>query len=262
MALPAASSAGAERTSLKLLGPDGRRPRLLLAEDCDPVRIVTGAMLKGMGCDVDMAIHGEQAVKSATESHFDVIVLDIEMPVMDGITAARSIRRNGGPSAATPLMALSAFLADSMRAGDWRETFDIALPKPANRNELHQALATALARTRTEPAAELVPPLLDEIRFTELRRGLEDAVFRQLAEVACRDIETCIRQIEHARAAHRKHALLGHAAKLAGVGRAFAMTRLVWMVRALEAARSEADFYAALEPMLAAARDTVQLLRN
>jgi CheY-like chemotaxis protein len=262
MALPAASSSGAERTSLKLLGPDGRRPRLLLAEDCDPVRIVTAAMLKGMGCDVDMAIHGEQAVKSATESHFDVIVLDIEMPVMDGITAARSIRRLGGPSAATPLMALSAFLADSMRAGDWRETFDIALPKPANRNELHQALATALARTKAETVTELVPPLLDDLRFRELRRGLDDFVFQQLAEIACRDIETCMRQIEHARATRRKHALLGHAAKLAGVGRAFAMTRMVWMVRALEATRSDAEFYDALGPMLDAARETVRLLRR
>jgi CheY-like chemotaxis protein len=262
MALPAASSASAERTSLKLLGPDGRRPRLLLAEDCDPVRIVTAAMLKGMGCDVDMAIHGEQAVKSAAESHFDVIVLDIEMPVMDGIAAARSIRQLDGPSAAAPLMALSAFLADSMRVGDWHETFDIALPKPANRNELHQALKAALARTKSGTGAEMIPPLFDELRFAELRRGLEDQPFRQLAEIACRDIETSVRQIEHARAAGRKHALLGHASKLAGVGRAFAMTRLVWMVRALEASRSEAELYEALQPMLDAARETVRLLRG
>mgnify|MGYP003343760881 CR=1 FL=1 len=53
-----------------------------------------------------------------------------------GITAARSIRQMGGPAAATPLMALSAFLADSVRTGEWRDTFDIALPKPANRSEL------------------------------------------------------------------------------------------------------------------------------
>ena len=71
-----------------------------------------------------------------------------------------------------------------------------------------------------------------------------------------------MRQIEHARAAHRKNVLLGHAAKLAGVGRAFAMTRLVWMVRALEATRSDAEFYEALGPMLDAARDTVRLLRG
>jgi CheY-like chemotaxis protein len=142
-----------ERKSLSLRGPDGSRPRLLLAEDCDPVRVVTAAILKGMGCDVEAVVHGEQAVRSAAENRFDVIVLDIEMPIMDGITAARSIRGMGGAAAQTPLMALSAFLADSVRSGDWREMFDIALPKPANRNELHAAVSAALqARTR-EPDA-------------------------------------------------------------------------------------------------------------
>jgi CheY-like chemotaxis protein len=150
MAEPAIVLAGPEKKSLKLETPLGGRPRLLLAEDCDPVRIVTAAMLKGMGCDVEAVIHGEEAVKSASENEFDVIVLDIEMPIMDGITAARSIRQMGGQVAATPLMALSAFLADSVRTGEWRDTFDIALPKPANRNELHEAVKAALGRIRDE----------------------------------------------------------------------------------------------------------------
>ncbi len=147
MAEPA-KSASIETKSLRLSAAHGGRPRLLLAEDCDPVRIVTAAMLKGMGCDVEAVVHGEEAVRSASESEFDVIVLDIEMPIMDGITAARSIRSMGGPAAATPLMALSAFLADSVRTGEWRDTFDIALPKPANRNELHEAVKAALSRVR------------------------------------------------------------------------------------------------------------------
>lgn len=148
LAEPSVVCVSPERKALKLQAPHGGRPRLLLAEDCDPVRIVTAAMLKGMGCDVEAVVHGEEAVRSASESEFDVIVLDIEMPIMDGITAARSIRQMGGPAAATPLMALSAFLADSVRTGEWRDTFDIALPKPANRNELHEAVKAALEHIR------------------------------------------------------------------------------------------------------------------
>ncbi len=136
--------ANAERKATKLQRTDGRRPRLLLAEDYEPVRIVTAAMLTGMGCDVDTAIHGEQAVQRATEDSFDVIVLDIEMPIMDGITAARSIRSLPGEAATTPLMALSAFLADSDRIGGWHDTFDIALAKPAGRTELFNAIQAAL----------------------------------------------------------------------------------------------------------------------
>ena len=94
--------------------------------------------------DVDAVAHGEEAVRSASTYAFDVIVLDIEMPVMDGITAARSIRRLGGKASATPIMALSAFLADAMQSASWSDTFDIALPKPANKNELHAALQLSL----------------------------------------------------------------------------------------------------------------------
>ena len=129
---------------LTLIGADGRRPRLLLAEDCDPVRVVTAAMLKGMGCDVEAVAHGEEAVQSASETAFDVIVLDIEMPVMDGITAARWIRRQQGNENRPPIMALSAFVADARQSASWSDTFDIALPKPANRRELHAAIAKAL----------------------------------------------------------------------------------------------------------------------
>ena len=141
--MTAARSAG-KVEPLTLLGPDGRRPRLLLAEDSDPVRMVTAALLRGMGCDVEAVVHGEEAVISATAHSFDVIVLDIEMPVMDGITAARSIRKLDGGTNRTPIMALSAFLADAMQSASWSETFDIALPKPANRNELHAAVRAAL----------------------------------------------------------------------------------------------------------------------
>jgi CheY-like chemotaxis protein len=138
---------------LWLAGPDGARPRLLFAEDSDPVRIITAAMLRAMGCDVEAVVHGEEALRSASDRAFDVIVLDIEMPVMDGITAARSIRNLGGTSATTPIMALSAFLADAMAMAGFDKTFDIALPKPANRNELHAAVSSALACGRDRLAA-------------------------------------------------------------------------------------------------------------
>src|SRR5207247_948659 len=74
----------------------------------------------------------------------DLILLDIEMPVMDGVIAAREIRALGGAAGATPLMALSAFLADTSKCGRWQETFDIALAKPAGRDDLRNAIQKAL----------------------------------------------------------------------------------------------------------------------
>ena len=146
--------AGTEGKTCSLRLPDGCRPRLLFAEDCGPVRILTTAMLKAMGCLVEPVVHGEEALNCALKQPFDVIVLDIEMPVMDGITAARSIRKLGGYVARTPLMALSAFLADAMRQAEWSETFDIALPKPANRRELYEAVKSALEGPAAQAARD------------------------------------------------------------------------------------------------------------
>jgi CheY-like chemotaxis protein len=264
MAEPAMMSGNLERRSLRLSTPTGNRPRLLLAEDCDPMRIVTAAMLKGMGCDVEAVVHGEQALNSAAEHRFDVIVLDIEMPIMDGITAARSIRLLGGDAAATPLMALSAFLADSVRTGDWRDTFDIALPKPANRNELHEAVKAALARrpNRGAPLAETVPPLLDEPSLAEMRNGVNRVEWMQISQRTCRDIESCIGRLEDEGPGAKDGAMLADAAVLAALGRTIAARRLAWAAQKFQRACSETSRHEALGVLLSSARDTVQILRG
>ena len=263
MGQPAVMSVNDERKSLRLSTPSGNRPRLLLADDCDPMRIVTAAMLKGMGCDVEAVVHGEQALNCAAESSYDVIVLDIEMPIMDGITAARSIRQLGGAAAATPLMALSAFLADSVRTGDWRDTFDIALPKPANRNELHEAVKAALLRESAGPqrTAETAPPLVDELRLHELRRAVTPSEWISLSSSACNDIESCICEMEDESGA-RDGAMLAHASTLGELGRNIAARRLDWAAQKFQRACSEAARHEALGVLLTSARDTVQFLRG
>ena len=133
----------------------GTRPRVLYAEDSTASRIVTTAMLKRMGLEVDAVEDGELALRHAEKSSYDVILLDIEMPVMDGVTAARGIRALGGKTSKTPILALSAFLADSTEFSHWRDAFDHALPKPANSNELHRAISGVLqdaTPVRVEPA--------------------------------------------------------------------------------------------------------------
>ena len=109
-------------------------------------RFLMSALLNRMGCDVDAVEHGEDAVQHAEANRYDVILLDIEMPVMDGVAAAQQIRAMAGPAGETPLMAFSAFLADSEKSAAWRESFDVALAKPASRKELHEAISSILVR--------------------------------------------------------------------------------------------------------------------
>ena len=162
---------------------DGSKPRVLYAEDSTASRIVTSAMLKRMGLDVDAVEDGELALRQAEKNSYDVILLDIEMPIMDGVTAARGIRALGGKTSKTPILALSAFLADSTEFSHWRDAFDHALPKPANSNELHRAIQGFLhSRRETQPV--LVEPAKPGSILTGLRATLPKGTWVKLMTLA------------------------------------------------------------------------------
>lgn len=133
------------------LRDDGLRRRVLYAEDQASARTVTTALLERMGFEVVAVEDGELALEQAKSRAYDLILLDIEMPVMDGVTAARQIRSDAELCRGVPILALSAFLADSTEHCQWRGAFDSALPKPANRNELKKAVRKALASRIAAP---------------------------------------------------------------------------------------------------------------
>jgi CheY-like chemotaxis protein len=160
--------------------PDGQKRRVLYAEDQSTARIVTTALLERMGFDVEAVEDGELAFEKAKLETFDVILLDIEMPVMDGVTAARHIRASAAPCKETPILALSAFLADSTEHSVWRDAFDSALPKPANSNELQRALRKALLPK--QPVATVVP------HWSALSSSLPPGTLAMLVKAASREI--------------------------------------------------------------------------
>ena len=133
----------------------GETPHLLLAEDSPAARILTAALLRRMGCQVDEAEHGEEALEAARLRPYHAIILDIEMPIMDGITAARAIRGLPNGKGQTPLIALSAFLADSGNAGHWLTLFDLTHAKPASREGLRHAVGKVLNLTKIAPEDQL-----------------------------------------------------------------------------------------------------------
>jgi CheY-like chemotaxis protein len=210
----------AEKTFLK--HADGSRPRVLYAEDSTASRVVTTAMLKRMGLDVDAVEDGELALRQAEKASYDVILLDIEMPIMDGVTAARGIRALGGHSSNTPILALSAFLADSTEVSDWRDAFDHALPKPANGNELHRAISGVLLprhngfskETTKEP---ILIQLANEVSVAKgLRAGLPKGTWENMQRMAAAEsvhyanaasVAVSANDVETLR--HCIHALLG-----------------------------------------------------
>jgi PleD family two-component response regulator len=90
MSVAVASALSSQATQFRKA--DGQKRRVLYAEDQASARIVTTALLERMGFDVEAVEDGELAFEKAMHTAYDIILLDIEMPVMDGVTAARNIR--------------------------------------------------------------------------------------------------------------------------------------------------------------------------
>ncbi|MFC7298761.1 response regulator [Herminiimonas aquatilis] len=85
-----------------------RTLRILLAEDNEVNQKVAVALLKKSGHTVQVAQNGHEAVLAVQQSHFDLVLMDVHMPEMDGVAATRIIRGLSGPAASLPIVALTA----------------------------------------------------------------------------------------------------------------------------------------------------------
>jgi len=126
--------------------------RILLAEDNEVNLLVAQAMLHDVGLAVDTVADGRQALERARADAYDLILMDVQMPVMGGLEAARAIRALPGRET-TPILALtaSAFEEDRRACGDAGMNDFIA--KPINPNEFYASLLkwlTAGAASRVE----------------------------------------------------------------------------------------------------------------
>ena len=128
---------------------------ILAADDHEVNRRILALLLEPHGCRLTLVENGVEALEAAALEPFDAILMDMQMPVMDGLEATRRIRQ-GGVNAATPVIALTANALDTHRAA-WDATGVHAfLTKPIDPVLLARTLAEACAAERSEPAHSAV----------------------------------------------------------------------------------------------------------
>jgi signal transduction histidine kinase/CheY-like chemotaxis protein len=103
---------------------------ILVADDSDINRIIAQHMLEGFGLNVVTAANGQEAVEQLNKNTFDLILMDCEMPIMDGYEASRIIRSMQSRQQRTPIIALTADAFDENRKKCKEAGMDDFLSKP------------------------------------------------------------------------------------------------------------------------------------
>jgi CheY-like chemotaxis protein/anti-sigma regulatory factor (Ser/Thr protein kinase) len=165
--------------------------RILVVEDNIINQQVTLGMLGSLGCRADLARDGAEAVEMVKAGDYSLVLMDYQMPVMDGITATKAIRALPGPHGRVAIIALTASAMTGDREQCLAAGMDDYLDKPLDRARLVGMLdrwAARLSFIAASPSAPAGPlPLIDKeaqvrIEPKELSRRLE--AFRQALEIA------------------------------------------------------------------------------
>jgi CheY-like chemotaxis protein/HPt (histidine-containing phosphotransfer) domain-containing protein len=127
--------------------------RILIAEDNAVNQKLARSLLEKQGHAVTVANNGQEAVAAfvSHEDGFDVILMDVQMPGMNGLEATEAIRRLEGESSHVPIIAMTARAMTGDRETCLRSGMDAYLSKPVRRHELLQALSTVSPRLNAVP---------------------------------------------------------------------------------------------------------------
>ncbi len=131
----------------------GERGRLLLAEDNPINQKVALHLLGRLGYTVDLAQNGAEAVEMVQRRKYDLVLMDCQMPVMDGFQATQAIRQLAPPLSRIPIVAVTANALAGERERCLAAGMDDYVPKPVSKETLDQALARWLPSP--EPLAEI-----------------------------------------------------------------------------------------------------------
>jgi PAS domain S-box-containing protein len=206
--------------------PVERRPlRILLAEDNAVNQRVALLMLEKLGYRADVAANGREAVEAVERQPYDVILMDVQMPEMDGLEATQVIRGRWPEGERRPwIIAMTAGATE----GDRRATLEVGMDDFVSKPIRQEELAAALARSA---APALDPDALDRLAETI---GGPDAL-AELTRTFLDDSERLLSELRQSVEAGRVEEVRRHAHTLKSTAASFGATELSDLCRRLEA---------------------------
>ncbi|HYG85155.1 MAG TPA: response regulator [Azospirillum sp.] len=244
-----------------------RRCRVLVAEDNPVNQQLTLALLRRAGHVAEAVASGTEAVAAVRAIPYDLVLMDVQMPEMDGLEATRTIRRLPGPAACIPIVAMT---ANAMRGDDalcYAAGMDGYLAKPIDPEHLLATVARSAKRGGAQAIAPAVEPRVsiprpeDAAKLAELRDALGDEGFETLLGTFFRDVPLHIVGMRDALAAgdlasaeREAHTLKGMAGNVGFEEMAEAAAGILAAVRRKNATGVPPEALAALDDALARVR--------
>jgi CheY-like chemotaxis protein len=222
------------------LRPVGARRRILVVDDNPVNRMVAEGMVRALGHECETAEDGVAALDQLDRSAFDLVLLDVQMPRLDGYATARAMRADEH-LARIPVVAMTAAAIDGERERCLASGMDDFLTKPIDPGGLARILDAWLDRSRTQPVsseAPAAPRVTDELDLARLdilrdlvpgsTAYLDRAIgnFVNGCPALLASVERAIRQHDPADLRFQAHTLKGSAANLGAVAAARAAERL------------------------------------
>jgi CheY-like chemotaxis protein len=177
--------------------------RVLVAEDNPVNQRVIVRLLEKYGHAVTVTGDGRQALAALDREAFDVVLMDVQMPEMDGFEATKAVRdREAGGPRRTPIVAMTAHAMKGDRERCLAAGMDDYVSKPVQRSELQRVLDWAAGRvtasvTAQTPAPRDVSSVLDRAAALE-RLGGDEGLFEEVAAIFRTDSQSLLSEIRRA----------------------------------------------------------------
>jgi len=213
--------------------------RVLLTEDNAVNQMVAVGMLEKAGCTVTVAGNGGEAVDLWRPGKFDVVLMDVQMPEVDGFEATAAIREcEADIGGHTPIVAMTAHAMKGDRERCLEAGMDAYVSKPISRERLFEAIEVALAAGSDNREDDR--PIFDYDALLELAGGDEE-LLREIVRMFLEDCPRMLAQIDEAIAAGDPEGLRQTAHALKGVIANFAVPAAEEAARVLEHMGSEGE---------------------